>query len=106
MRFTVKKFLITLVICLSFTVTAAFAGGGAALYAKRCAGCHGADGTKDSRASGGTVLKGQSASMIKSKLLGYVDGTYGGDKKKTMQRMVSRFNEQELSELAEAIGNF
>lgn len=102
-----KKISIALVICLSFLVTGAFASGdGAALYAQKCAGCHGIDGAKKSRASGDTVLKGQSASAIKAKLLGYADGSYGGAKKKIMERMVSRFDEQQLDDLAEAISKF
>lgn len=101
-----KKILIALALCLAVSVTGAFAGDGAALFAKRCAGCHGVDGSKQSRATGDTVLKGQSASAIKAKLLGYADGSYGGTKKKIMERMVSRFSEQELSDLAEAIGKF
>ena len=101
-----KKALIALVVCLTFGVTAAFAGGGDALYAKKCAGCHGKDGTKSGKSSGGTILKGQSASMIEMKLKGYIDGSYGGKKAKTMKRIVSKYNEQQLTDLAETIGMF
>lgn len=102
-----KKALIALVICLTFGLTAAFAGGaGDALYAKKCAGCHGADGTKTSGASGGTTLKGQSATMVKMKLTGYLDGSYGGKKAKTMKRVASKYTEQQLSDLAETISKF
>lgn len=106
MRFIVKKIIVALAICLTFGLTAAFAGGGAELYAKKCAKCHGPDGAKDSGMSGGTMLKGQSADAIKGKLMGYKDGSYGGAKKKTMMRLIGKFNDQEIAELADVIGGF
>lgn len=99
--------IIALVLCLSFGLTVACASGtdGAALYDKKCAKCHGADGAKTSGASGGVMLKGQSAEDIKTKLLGYKDGSFGGDKKKTMMRMVQKFDDAEIEALAEHIGS-
>lgn len=105
MRFVVKKVIVALAICLTFGMTAAFADGHAKeLYNKKCAKCHGADGAKTSGASGGTMLKGQSAEDIKTKLLGYKDGSYGGKKQKTMARMVKKLDDQQLGELADYIG--
>ena len=101
-----KKTILALIVCLSFGVTAACAGGGAELYAKKCAKCHGADGSKTSGASGGVMLKGQSVEDLKMKLMGYKDGSYGGKKKKTMIRLVSKLEEKQLEELAETIGGF
>lgn len=63
-----KQLIFALSICLTFGVTAAFADGGADLYAKRCSKCHGADGSKASGASGGTMLKGLSVDAAKGKL--------------------------------------
>jgi len=102
----VKQLIFALSICLTFGVTAAFADGGADLYAKRCSKCHGADGSKASGASGGTMLKGLSVDAAKGKLMGYRDGTYGGAKKKIMMRLTSKFSDQEIAELAEVIGGF
>jgi cytochrome c len=102
-RFIVKKLFIVLAICLAFGVTAAFADG-TALYDSKCAKCHGQDGAKVSGMSGGVMLKGQSAADIQTKLLGYKAGSYGGDKKKTMMRMVDKLTEQEISDLADHIG--
>lgn len=107
MRFIVKKIIVVLAVCLSFGLTAAFAGSPATeLYAKKCAKCHGADGAKTSGASGGTMLKGQSADEVKSKLMGYKDGSYGGEKKKTMMRLVGKLNDEQLAGLSDVIGGF
>ena len=89
-----KKVLFAFAICLAFAVSVAFAGSGADLFNKKCAKCHGRDGAKTSGASGGTMLKGQSVDDIKDKLLGYQDETYGGKKKKTMQRMVKKLEDR------------
>lgn len=103
-----KKVIIALTLCLTFGMTFAFADTGASeeLYAKRCAKCHGRDGAKTSGASGGVMLKGQSADEIKTKLMGYKEGTYGGKRKKTMQRMVKKLTKEQLADLACIIGNF
>ena len=102
-----QKILIALAICLTFGLTIACASGGAGaeLYNKKCAKCHGPDGAKTSGASGGVMLKGQAADAIKTKLMGYRDGSYGGDKKKTMMRMIGKFTDQEIADLAAHIGS-
>ena len=99
-----KRALIALILCLSFALPAAFAADGAALYEQRCARCHGADGAKTSGPSGGVMLKGQSAGDVLGKLTGYKDGTFGGDKKKIMSRLMQRFNDAELKALADYVG--
>ena len=100
-----KRVLIALVLCLSFALPAAFAADGAALYEKRCSKCHGADGAKTSGASGGVMLKGQSAEDVLAKLKGYQDGSFGGDKKKTMMRLMKRFSEAEIQAMADYVGS-
>ena len=100
-----KKILFAFAICLAFAVSVAFAGPGADLYNKKCAKCHGRDGAKTSGASGGTMLKGQSADDINGKLLGYQDETYGGKKKKTMIRMVKKLDNQQIRQLSRHIGS-
>lgn len=102
-----KKIIIAMSLCLTFGLTAAIASTPCAeLYAKKCAKCHGADGSKTSGASGGVMLKGQSAEDIKTKLMGYKDGSYGGAKKKTMMRMVGKLTDQQLVDLSLLIGGF
>lgn len=99
-----KKILIAFAICLAFAVSVAFASPGADLYNSKCAKCHGKDGAKTSGASGGVMLKGQSVDDIKEKLLGYQDGTYGGKKKKTMERMAGKLDKQQVRQLSRHIG--
>ncbi|EGB16242.1 cytochrome c class I [Pseudodesulfovibrio mercurii] len=99
-----KKLLIALTVVFCFGVTAAFAVDGGELYKKRCANCH-RDGTESSPSGGGAVLKGQSAKEIEMKLTGYQNGTYGGAKKKTMERMVSKFTADDIKALADYIGS-
>lgn len=99
-----KKVLVILSAILCFSVTASFATNGAALYQKKCAKCH-SDGTQSSKAGGGVVLKGQGAEMIQIKLDGYLDGSYGGKKKKTMARVLSKFSADEIKALATHIGS-
>lgn len=100
-----KNVVLALFLCMTFGVTAAFAGGDVAeYYAKRCGTCHGDDGSKTSGASGGVMLKGQSAEDIKAKLMGYKDGSYGGKRKKTMMRMVDKIDDKMIEDLAQYIG--
>ncbi|MCJ2164513.1 MULTISPECIES: c-type cytochrome [unclassified Pseudodesulfovibrio] len=99
-----KKLFIVLTAICCFGVTAAFAVDGGELYQKRCAKCH-RDGSESSAAGGDVVLKGQSAGEIEMKLTGYVDGTYGGKKKKTMERVASGLSAEETKALATYIGS-
>ena len=99
-----KKLLAVLTIICCFGVTAAFAVDGGELYQKRCAKCH-RDGSESSKAGGDVVLKGQSAKELEMKLKGYQDGTYGGSKKKTMERMVSKLTAEDIEALATYIGS-
>lgn len=103
-----KQLIFALALCLTFGISFAIADGhapGKELYNKKCAKCHGMDGAKTSGASGGTMLKGQSADEIKEKLLGYQDGTYGGKKKKTMMRLVKKLEKQQIRQLSRYIGS-
>jgi len=98
-----KKLLAVLTIICCFGVTAAFAVDGGELYRTRCAKCH-RDGSESSKAGGDAVLKGQSAQEIEMKLKGYVDGTYGGSKKKTMARLLAKLSADEIKALSDYIG--
>ncbi|MEZ7196781.1 c-type cytochrome [Pseudodesulfovibrio karagichevae] len=99
-----KKLLAVLTIVCCFGVTAAFAVDGGDLYKKRCAACH-RDGTESSKAGGDVVLKGQTAQEIEMKLTGYKDGTYGGAKKRTMERMAGQLTPEDIKALAAYVGS-
>lgn len=99
-----KRILVILTAICCFGVTAALAVDGGELYNKRCSKCH-RDGSESSKAGGDVVLKGQSAEEIEMKLTGYIDGTYGGSKKKTMARMVSSLSAEEIKALSAYIGS-
>lgn len=99
-----RKIMLILTAICCFGVTAAFAVDGADLYAKSCAKCH-RDGSESSRAGGDVVLKGQSAEEVEMKLTGYLDGTYGGSKKKVMERMISGLSAEEIKAVAGYIGS-
>ncbi|OIQ50778.1 Cytochrome c-553 precursor [Pseudodesulfovibrio hydrargyri] len=99
-----KKLLAVLTIVCCFGVTAAFAVDGGEYYKKHCAACH-RDGSESSKAGGDVVLKGQTAKEIEMKLTGYKDGTYGGAKKRTMERVAGKLAPEEIQALADYIGS-
>ncbi|MBU1002189.1 MAG: cytochrome C [Proteobacteria bacterium] len=74
------------------------------LYA-RCAGCHGADGSKQAMGVS-IVLKGQSAVELEKKMQGYLDGSYGGAKKMIMTNTLKKLDPEQLKELAAQIAGF
>lgn len=74
------------------------------LYA-RCAGCHGADGSKQAMGVS-HVLKGQSAADLEKKMHGYVDGSYGGAKKAIMTNALKTLSPEQIKELAAQIAAF
>jgi len=65
------------------------------LYAARCAGCHGADGSKG--------LQGKTAEQISTALNGYRAQTYGGAKKSIMEAQAGKLTEAQVQELVEFI---
>lgn len=84
---------------LLFVSVAMASGGAAELYAKSCQGCHGADGSKV--AMGMTrPLKDLSLDEAKAALAGYKAGTYGGEKKAMMERVVKPLSDAEVDALA------
>lgn len=88
----------------TFFVATAFSMDGATLY-KRCAGCHGPDGTKHAMGVS-APLKGQSAADLEQKMLGYQDGSYGGAKKVVMAGAVKRLSAEDIKALADYIATF
>lgn len=86
---------------LSLAFAAGALAGGEDVYA-RCAGCHGADGTK--RAMGlAPPLAGQDSLQLLEKLEGYVEGTYGGSKKTIMVNTLKRLTPEQLREVVDYI---
>ena len=75
---------------------------GAALFSSNCARCHGDDGGKSP--GGITPLKQQTAAVIIEKLNGYKAGTYGGERKSTMEGMVQGVTEEQIVAVAGYIG--
>ena len=72
------------------------------LYAERCVRCHGDDGGNSPGDS--TPLREQSAGVIIEKLNGYKAGTYGGERKATMEGVAGNLSEMEIAALAGHIG--
>lgn len=95
-----KKLALALSLLLAFAASTALAAeDGKALYAK-CAGCHGADGSK---AVMSKALKGQSSDAIVKAMQGYKAKTFGGSKKATMENLASRMNDAEFKALGDYI---
>ncbi len=85
---------------LLFASTAlAGADGAAALFDKSCKGCHGADGSKVVMGMK-RPLKGMPVEEVKAALAGYKAGTYGGEKKAMMERVVKPLSDEEVDALA------
>ncbi|MBI5520295.1 MAG: c-type cytochrome [Desulfovibrio sp.] len=63
-----------------------------AYYAARCAGCHGADGSKG--------LQGKSADYVANALNGYKAKTYGGAKKEIMEARAAQLSSADIQALA------
>lgn len=96
-------FIFTLILAIGLSAAPALADG-AKLY-KSCSGCHGSDGSK--KALGvSPSLKGQSAEELEKKMLGYKDGSYGGDKKVIMTNTLKRFSPDQIKTLADHIAGF
>jgi len=69
---------------------------------KKCAGCHGADGS--TKALGKSqVIKGWSAAKAEDALNGYRDGTYGGDMKTLMKGQVSNLSDSDIKLVSDYI---
>ena len=71
---------------------------GSDLY-KRCAGCHGIDGSKKALGKSQTLTGWDSDKTIKA-LKGYKDGSYGGAMKGVMKGQVTRLSDAEIEAIA------
>ncbi len=65
------------------------------LYAAKCAGCHGRDGSKG--------LQGKTAEQVATALNGYKAKTYGGAKKEIMEKQAATLTDANVQELAKYI---
>jgi cytochrome c len=95
-----KRLACILAVLLFVLVLAAtgFSADGAALYAK-CAGCHGADGTKKALGTG-LPLKGLSAADVSKALSGYRAKSFGGEKKAIMESQAQALSPEDIEALA------
>ena len=97
----------SLILCLGLSLVvvvpalAADAPDGKAIFEKACASCHGADG---SRKLGEAPLKDLKADEILTKLQGYAAGTFGGERKQTMERIAKQHGADELKAVADYAG--
>ncbi|MGE4497438.1 MAG: cytochrome c [Deferribacterales bacterium] len=99
-----KKTLLASAFIVTTFAMAFAASDGAALYNK-CKACHGADGSKVP-AGAKAAIKGQSPADLEKKLAGYKDGSYGGEKKATMQRMAAGLSPEDMKALADYMSKF
>ena len=79
---------------------AAEAVDGKALFAQKCANCHGAAGV----GGGAPMLKGKKADDVAAALKGYKDGTYGGARKNVMKGVADGLKPEEASAIGAFIG--
>jgi cytochrome c len=96
-----KKMFIALMFICTTALMAFATPDGATLYSK-CKACHGADGGK-SPAGTQISLKGKSADEIQKMLIGYKEGTFGADKKATMERLVKPLSNDDITALSKYI---
>ena len=99
-----KKLAIVLSLALAtaLAASAAFAADGKTLYAK-CAGCHGADGTKTAQSK---ALKGLSADAFTKAMEGYKAKKFGGPKKAVMEGQAAALSPDDIKALAGYVSKF
>lgn len=71
-------------------------------YAK-CVGCHGANGEKAALGKS-KVIKDMTKAEIKTAMIGYKDGTYGGAMKKLMVMQSKSLSQADIEAIAQTIG--
>ncbi len=72
-------------------------------YAK-CIGCHGTNGEKAALNGKSIIIKNMTKAELKSAMLGYKDGSYGGSMKALMQAQSKPLSEADIDTIAEQIG--
>lgn len=102
-----KRIVSTACLCaaLAFGVSAAVsAADGKQLYS-RCAGCHGADGSKAAM-NVAKPLKGMNAADFTKAMSGYRAKTYGGAKKGMMEGVAATLSDADIKALADYTTKF
>ena len=74
---------------------------GGALY-KKCAGCHGMDGSKVALGKS-KVISQMSEADLNTAMNGYKDGSYGGPMKGLMKGQVAKLSTDEIASLSKYI---
>lgn len=77
---------------------------GGALFAQKCAACHGSKAEK-SALNKSQIISGFSEQQIKDALHGYQAGTYGKEMKAMMQGQVKPLNDEQIDALAKYVSN-
>lgn len=93
---------LTLALATAFAASTALAADGKTLYAK-CAGCHGADGTKTAQSK---ALKGLSADAFTKAMEGYKAKKFGGPKKAVMEGQAAALSPDDIKALAAYVSKF
>lgn len=75
---------------------------GAAIYANKCASCHGKDGKK-SALNTSAVIAGSDSQKIKDTLKAYKEGSFGGKMKAIMQAQSKPLSDKEIELLSNYI---
>ncbi|MEA1892982.1 MAG: cytochrome C [Campylobacterota bacterium] len=85
------------------TLALATASMAAAVNAKACTSCHGADWSKKALGKSKNVAEMTHAD-IAAAMKGYKDGSYGGPMKGLMKGQVAKYSDAELDAFAQTIG--
>lgn len=80
--------------------SALIAADGAKLFGAKCAECHGADGKEASIS--GKAIAGDGATL--TKLVGYKNGSFGGEQKATMQGSLADLSDDDLKAISAYVG--
>jgi cytochrome c-type protein NapB len=93
-----KKIVIATIATLALATAAS-----AAVNAKACASCHGADFSKKALGKS-KIVKDLTHAEIATALKGYKAGTYGGPMKGLMKGQVAKYSDADLEAFAHTIG--
>lgn len=77
---------------------------GAAVFAQKCASCHGTKAEKPALGKS-QVIAGWDAAKTETALRGYIDGTYGGAMKAVMQGQAKALDDAQIKAVAEYVGS-
>ena len=93
-----KKIVITSIAALALATTSM-----AAVNAKACTSCHGADWSKKALGKSKNVAE-MTHKEIADALIGYKNGTYGGPMKGLMKGQVAKYSDADLEAFSQTVG--